>query len=107
MILVAGGSGRLGTLVVERLSAQGLDVRVLTRDATRAAHLPASVEVCVGDVRSRSDVRRAARGASTIVSAVHGFPGSRHESPATVDREGNANLTDAAAAVGADMVLVS
>ena len=84
-----------------------LDVRVLTRDAERAAHLPSSVDVCVGDVRSRDDVDRAARGASTIVSAVHGFPGSRRESPTSVDRDGNANLTDAAATVHADVVLVS
>ena len=34
MILVAGGTGRLGTLVVERLSLRDLDVRVLTRDVS-------------------------------------------------------------------------
>ena len=39
MILVAGGTGRLGTLVVTALADAGLDVRVLTRDATRARHL--------------------------------------------------------------------
>jgi voltage-gated potassium channel Kch len=39
MILVAAGSGRLGTLVVEPLVGRGLDVRVLSRDPARAAHL--------------------------------------------------------------------
>jgi len=38
MILIAGGSGRLGTLLVRRLEARGLAVRVLTRDRRRAAH---------------------------------------------------------------------
>jgi uncharacterized protein YbjT (DUF2867 family)/ketosteroid isomerase-like protein len=33
MILVAGGTGTLGTQVVRRLSDQGLDMQVLTRDA--------------------------------------------------------------------------
>ena len=42
MILVAGGSGRLGTRVVNRLVDRGLDVRVLTRDPRRARHLGAS-----------------------------------------------------------------
>ena len=36
VILVAGGTGRLGTLVVGRLVSRGLEVRVLTRDPERA-----------------------------------------------------------------------
>ena len=50
MILVAGGTGRLGSELVRRLVAQRESVRVLTRDPARAAHLP-GVEVVVGDVR--------------------------------------------------------
>ena len=51
MILVAGGSGRLGTLLVQRLVARGAAVRVLTRARTRAAHLENSlVEIVEGDV---------------------------------------------------------
>ncbi len=42
-----------------------------------------------------------------MVSAVHGFVGPRGISPRTVDRDGNANLTDAAKAAGADLVLMS
>jgi NADH dehydrogenase len=57
VILVAGGSGRLGTLIVERLRARGLDVRVLTRDRRRTAHLDGSrVEVIEGDVRDRGSL---------------------------------------------------
>ena len=41
-VLVAGGTGRLGTLVVAGLAARGIEVRVLTRDPRRAAHLAAS-----------------------------------------------------------------
>ena len=36
-VLVAGGTGRLGTLVVAGLAARGMEVRVLTRDPRRAA----------------------------------------------------------------------
>ena len=107
MILVAGGTGRLGTLVVNHLAGRGLDVRVLTRDPRRAAHLAGRAEVVTGDVRDPSAVAAAVGGAKVVVSAVQGFAGPGDISPATVDRDGNANLTDAAKAAGAELVLMS
>ena len=108
MIVVAGGTGRLGTLVVRRLAGRGLSIRVLTRDSARAEHLAGShVEVVNGDVRDRVAVAAACEGATVVVSAVHGFIGPRGISPATVDRDGNAHLIDAAKGVGADFVLMS
>ncbi len=108
MILVAGGTGRLGTLVVSGLVARGLDVRVLTRDPARASHLPGTrVEIVRGDVRDRSSIEPALRGVATAVSAVHGFAGPGRVTPASVDRDGNANFVDAAAAAGADIVMMS
>jgi uncharacterized protein YbjT (DUF2867 family) len=107
MILIAGGTGRLGTLVVRRLAARGERVRVLTRDAKRASHLGSDVDVVEGDVRDRWSVARAVSGAGIVVSGVHGFVGPRGISPASVDRDGNAKLTDAAKAAGADLVLLS
>ncbi|MBJ7608093.1 MAG: NAD(P)H-binding protein [Candidatus Dormibacteraeota bacterium] len=44
---------------------------------------------------------------STVVSAVQGFEGPGGVSPASVDNRGNVHLCDAAAAAGADVVLVS
>jgi uncharacterized protein YbjT (DUF2867 family) len=108
VILIAGGTGRLGTLVVDRLVNRGLLVRVLTRDPARAAHLAGDrVEVVTGDVRDRASLGSATAGADVVVSAVHGFIGPRGSSPATVDRDGNANLIDATKAAGADFVLLS
>lgn len=108
MIAVAGGTGRLGSLVVTQLSARGLAVRVLTRDPARARHLAdAASEIVTCDVRDRASVESALQGAATVVSAVHGFAGPGRVSPATVDREGNANLVDTAAALDADVVLLS
>jgi NADH dehydrogenase len=108
VILIAGGTGRLGTLVVDRLVNRGLLVRVLTRDPARAAHLAGDrVEVMTGDVRDRASLGSATAGADVVVSAVHGFTGPRGNSPATVDRDGNANLIDATKAAGADFVLLS
>lgn len=108
MILIAGGTGRLGTLVVDRLVNRGLLVRVLTRDPARAAHLAGDrVEVVTGDVRDRASLGPATGRADVVVSAVHGFTGPRGNSPATVDRDGNTNLIDATKAAGADFVLLS
>jgi uncharacterized protein YbjT (DUF2867 family) len=108
VIVVAGGTGTLGTRLVPRLVGQGLAVRVLTRDPARAQHLAGpGVEVARGDVRDPASVAGALRGASTVISAVHGFAGPGGVSPASVDRAGNAHLVDAAARTGAAFVLVS
>jgi uncharacterized protein YbjT (DUF2867 family) len=108
VIVVAGGTGTLGTRLVPRLAGAGLAVRVLTRDPARARHLAGpGVDVARGDVRDAASVGRALRGAGTVISAVHGFAGPGGVSPASVDRAGNANLIDAAALAGAAFVLVS
>jgi len=108
VIIVAGGSGRLGTLIVRRLAARSLCVRVVTRDRKRTAHLePAGVEVIEGDVRDRTSLDGAMVGVSTVVSAIHGFGDIGNVSPASVDRDGNRNLVTAAAAAKANVVLMS
>jgi NADH dehydrogenase len=108
-ILVAGGTGRLGTEIVRLLTRHGLALRVLTRDRVRARSLEAPhVEIVVGDVRDSRAVERAAAGVRTVVSAVHGFAGVGATSPEAVDWRGNLNLIRAATAGGAEhMVLVS
>ena len=108
MILIAGGTGRLGTLLIERLVNQRRQVRIMTRDPARAAHLVGGhVQVVTGDVRDRASLDPACSGVDVVVSAVHGFTGGRGNSPAEVDRDGNANLIDAARSAGADFVLIS
>ncbi len=108
MIVVAGGTGTLGTRLVPRLASQGLAVRVLTRDPARAQHLAGpGIQVACGDVRDPDSVAGALRGAGTVIAAVHGFAGPGGVSPASVDRAGNAHLIEAAARTGAAFVLVS
>jgi len=106
MILIAGGTGTLGTQVVGLLRARGLEVRVLTRDPR---HLQGDlVEVVPGDVRDLRAVERAMKGAKTVISAIQGFSGSGGYSPRTVDQQGNSNLIQAARAGAAEhFILVS
>jgi len=107
-VLIAGGTGRLGTLVVGGLAARGVEVRVMTRDPKRAAHLTGEhVEVVTVDVRDPAGTTAAAAGVDVVVSAVHGFAGPGGGSPATVDRDGNIHLIQAARAAGAQVVLMS
>ena len=107
-VLIAGGTGRLGTLVVNGLAARGVDVRVMTRDPKRAAHLAGErIEVVTGDVRDPVGAMTVAAGVDVVVSAVHGFAGPGGVSPATVDRDGNMHLIKAAQAAGAELVLMS
>ncbi len=108
MILIAGGTCRLGTVLATRLAGRGLAVRVLTRTPARADHLAVlGVEVIAGDVRDRASLALAVRGADVVVSAIQGFTGPRGSSPATIDYQGNVNLIDAGRAVGARFVLMS
>src|SRR5829696_3214725 len=97
MILVAGGTGTLGTEVVRLLTARELEVRILTRDPDRAEHLRGDLaEVVSGDVRDARAVERATAGARTIISAIQGFGGAAPAGPQAVDRRGNTNLIRAA-----------
>jgi NADH dehydrogenase len=108
MILVAGGTGNLGSALVPRLCARGERVRVLSRDPARAEHLRHDlVEVMKGDVCDVASLRRAVAGVETVVAAAHGFGDDDTVSPATVDRQGNMNLVDAAKGAGASVVLMS
>src|SRR5690349_21803342 len=101
MILVAGGTGRLGSQVVKRLTARGLKVRVLTRHPEAARHLAsAPVEIVPGDVEDAPTLEQAVQGVDTIISAIHGFTGAGAHNPRTVDWLGNRNLIRAAQSTG-------
>jgi uncharacterized protein YbjT (DUF2867 family) len=66
-ILVAGGTGTVGRIVVDRLLAAGADVRVLTRGHRRFS---VDVEHVTGDVRSGRGLDAAAAGVDAIVACV-------------------------------------
>jgi uncharacterized protein YbjT (DUF2867 family) len=108
MILVAGGTGTLGTRVVRQFTGRGEAVRVLARDPGRAGQLPDTVELLPGDLRDPATLAAAVAGCTTVISAVHGFAGPGRPSPGSVDRDGNRALIQAAAAAGTEhLVLVS
>src|SRR2546422_852033 len=108
-ILVAGGTGRLGTKVVRVLLQRGPEsARVHARSQPSCPIRGYGVEILEGDLRDPDAVRRGGAGAQTFVSAVQGFAGTKDGSPATIDRDGNRNLIQAAREAGVEhVVLVS
>lgn len=67
LALVTGATGLVGSHIVERLTADGWDVRALARDVDRAkTALPAVVDVAQGDILDAAAFARAAQGATAI-----------------------------------------
>jgi len=106
MVLIAGGTGRLGTRVVDLLTKRHMPVRVLTRDRARAQQLRSDlVEVIQGDVRDPGSLKPAVAGAATVISAIQGFD-DRTSSPEATDRDGNRHLINAAREAGVEHVVL-
>jgi uncharacterized protein YbjT (DUF2867 family) len=107
MILVVGGTGRLGGLVADDLQSSGHEVRVLSRGLHAARPGRPGIDVVLGDVRDQASVDAAMQGVDVVVSTAQGFVGPGGVTPASVDRDGNVGLVEAAARHGADVVLLS
>ncbi len=107
MILVAGGTGTLGRSLLPLLLERGETVRVLTRGERPDNGLSAlGVEVVIGDVRDKAAVADAMIGVSTVVSAIQGFGGPGALGVRAIDRDGNANLIDAARVAGVERFIL-
>jgi len=103
MILVAGGTGLIGSGVVRELVGRGQRVAVMSHRPERARErFPGlDVEVRAGDARDAGSLRRAVEGVETVISAMQ-FPNYPVENPRKgltfyeVDARGNERLVAAA-----------
>lgn len=106
-VCVTGGTGFIGGVLVRRLQAQGVPVRVLARPSPRADQLEArGVEVIRGDLKDRSAVMRAIEGAPVVyhlAAKVRGA-GSRKEFTET-NVLGTQNVLEACVAKGVPHVV--
>jgi uncharacterized protein YbjT (DUF2867 family) len=103
--LVAGATGALGFQVCEALVNLRRRVTALVRptaDAGKVARLrDLGAEVVEGDLELPETLPAALAGASSVVTTASAFPlDPRPDALERVDRDGNGNLVDAAAAVG-------
>ena len=74
MILIAGGTGCLGSVVANRLHERGLPARVLSRGlAPHPGTVDPEVEVVRAEVRDPASLAEPMEGVHLVVSAVQGF----------------------------------
>jgi nucleoside-diphosphate-sugar epimerase len=67
MVLVTGGTGFIGTHLLERYAADGESVRALVRRTRRPRSLPAGVEAVYGDLASGEGIAEALEGAHAVI----------------------------------------
>lgn len=101
-VLVFGATGKLGTEIVQDLTAQGDRVTAFVRSSSDRSQLePLGAEFAVGDVLDAASVLAAFEGGEydAVISTIAGM------AVANLDSQGNINVFDAAAAADVSRVI--
>jgi uncharacterized protein YbjT (DUF2867 family) len=99
-VLVTGGTGFVGSAVLQRLRADGVEVRSLVRDARKADRVAGwGAEPAIGDVTDAGSVLAAAHGCTHVIHLVAIIRGRRSDFQ-RVMVQGTRNTLDAARAAG-------
>lgn len=106
MILVAGATGHLGSLIVQQLTSGGQSVRALTRASADPEKLERlrgfGAELVTGDLKDPRSLQQACDGVEAVISTATSIVSRQAgDSLDTVDRDGNIALFRAAEAAGA------
>jgi uncharacterized protein YbjT (DUF2867 family) len=101
MILVVGATGQLGGLIARTLLEHGKPVRILVRGGSSYDDLVAAgAEPVTGDLKDADSLPACCTGVEAIVSTANSAMRGGDDTVESVDRQGNRNLIDAAAAAG-------
>lgn len=101
-ILVTGATGKVGSRVVPRLLAKGYQVRILVRDASKAAALTAlGAETVTGDLFNPETLPAAVSGADAVIHLAAFFRSfTDNEGIIRTNHEGTVALAKAAKSAG-------
>jgi uncharacterized protein YbjT (DUF2867 family) len=104
VILVIGGRSKIGSALLELLSARGEQVRALTRAGEDAAKLGAGVETVTGDLGSPDSLRQAMSGVAKVflLSSPHPDAAQWHRNAIGAAREAGVSLVVRSSILGAD-----
>jgi uncharacterized protein YbjT (DUF2867 family) len=100
VILVVGATGHLGGLITRTLIDRGRPVRVLVRSDAEDVTAPAGTETVLGDLKDPESLATACRGMSAVVTTANSVSRAGPDTVESVDRRGNHDLVQAAAAAG-------
>ncbi|PHQ79833.1 MAG: oxidoreductase [Phycisphaera sp.] len=107
-VLVTGGTGFTGGRLAQMLKEQGDKVVTLARQGSKTDKLiQAGVEIVTGDIRSRDDVLRAAKGCQKIYHIAALYRSAKHPDSVyhDVNVGGTENVLHAAEKLGVDRVV--
>jgi uncharacterized protein YbjT (DUF2867 family) len=103
MILVAGATGTLGSMITHRLLSEGKRVRILVRGGTMYHELvEAGAEAVLGDLRDRDSLDLAMRGVRVVISTANSAKRGGDDNVDSVEIAGTRNLIDAARQAGVE-----
>jgi len=101
MILVAGATGQLGSLVTRRLLARGEVVRILVRPGSNFQPLvDLGAQPVFGDLKDPASLTAACEGVDVVITTANSAARGGADTVETVDLRGNRSLIDAARAAG-------
>jgi len=101
-ILITGATGKVGSRFVPRMLAKGYDIRILVRDAAKAAALAQlGAEVVVGDLYSPDTLVPAAKGIDAVIHLAALFRTfTDNDGVIKTNHAGTVSLANAAMAAG-------
>src|SRR5688572_5164482 len=105
LVLVVGATGSLGTRICKLLTQQNRKVRALVRSSSAREKVNAlkdmGIETVVADIKDPASLKNAITGVNQVISTVSStFSRGEGDSIDTVDRQGQINVVEAAAASG-------
>lgn len=107
IVLIAGATGRTGTLIVEELIKRNFKVRALLRPAASSSRIQQEgVEAAEADLTSVESLSRAMQGVHFLISAIGSKKPFSSKENNKVDNMGNQNLAKAAHTQGAQHIVV-